>query len=45
MKTINETFEDREAIQLRSQKGKRSWHKYIMWMSNLVKKFKLEKEE
>ncbi len=37
MKTINETFDDDEIAQLEKQKGKSSWHDYIMGMSDLIK--------
>ena len=33
MKTINETFEDKEHKMLSKQKGKLSWHDYILLLA------------
>jgi predicted CopG family antitoxin len=30
MKTINETFTDEEYLKLKENKGKKSWHDFIM---------------
>jgi hypothetical protein len=36
MKSINETFSDQEFSALKERKGERSWHDYIVYLSNRV---------